>query len=47
VERRWHIGELTRRRALALTGAYLVLRTPLAGEHSPDELKQIAATLKT
>lgn len=27
-------------------GKYLVPGTPLAGEHSPDELKQIAATLK-
>jgi hypothetical protein len=28
-------------------GKYLVPGTPLAGEHSPDELKQIAATLKS
>ena len=27
-------------------GKYLVPGTPLAGEHSPEELKQIAATLK-
>ena len=27
-------------------GKYLVPRTPLAGVHTPDELKQIAATLK-
>ncbi|HVH78769.1 MAG TPA: NAD(P)-binding domain-containing protein [Stellaceae bacterium] len=27
-------------------GKYLVPGTPLAGEHSPDELKQIASTLK-
>ena len=27
-------------------GKYLVPGTPLAGEHSPDEIKQIAATLK-
>jgi predicted dinucleotide-binding enzyme len=28
-------------------GKYLVPGTPLAGEHSPDEIKQIAATLKS
>jgi predicted dinucleotide-binding enzyme len=28
-------------------GKYLVPGTPLAGEHTPDELKQIAATLKS
>ncbi|HTZ35910.1 MAG TPA: NAD(P)-binding domain-containing protein [Stellaceae bacterium] len=28
-------------------GKYLVPGTPLAGEHSPDELKQIAGTLKS
>jgi len=28
-------------------GKYLVPGTPLGGEHSPDELKQIAATLKS
>ncbi|HWD56771.1 MAG TPA: NAD(P)-binding domain-containing protein [Stellaceae bacterium] len=28
-------------------GKYLVPGTPLAGEHSPDELKSIAATLKS
>jgi 8-hydroxy-5-deazaflavin:NADPH oxidoreductase len=28
-------------------GKYLVPGTPLAGEHSPEELKQIAATLKS
>ena len=27
-------------------GKYLVPGTPLAGEHSPAELKQIASTLK-
>ena len=28
-------------------GKYLVPGTPLAGEHSPDEIKQIVATLKS
>ena len=28
-------------------GKYLVPGTPLAGEHTPDEIKQIAATLKS
>jgi len=28
-------------------GKYLVPGTPLGGEHSPEELKQIAATLKS
>jgi 8-hydroxy-5-deazaflavin:NADPH oxidoreductase len=28
-------------------GKYLVPGTPLAGEHSPEELKQIATTLKS
>jgi len=27
-------------------GKYLVPGTPLAGEHSPAEIKQIASTLK-
>ena len=27
-------------------GKYLVPRTPLGGVHTPDEIKQIAATLK-
>jgi hypothetical protein len=29
------------------TGKYLIPGTPLGGEHSPDEIKQIAAGLKT
>ena len=28
-------------------GKYLVPGTPLAGEHSPDDIKRIAATLKS
>jgi predicted dinucleotide-binding enzyme len=27
-------------------GKYLMPGTPLAGEHTPDEIRQIAATLK-
>jgi hypothetical protein len=28
-------------------GKYLIPGTPLGGEHSPDEIKQIAAGLKS
>ena len=35
-----------RREFLKAMGKYLMPGTPLAGEHSPAEIKRIAATLK-
>jgi predicted dinucleotide-binding enzyme len=31
---------------LAAMGKYLIPGTPLAGEHSPEEIRRVAATLK-